>query len=87
MQRVPITRWPEPPGHQAGASQQNPEKDWGNDTLAAGRYAMFVLNDRYGTAANPVPFTPENTIVIAGSASNGGAASLGAAEKRQRWAD
>jgi hydroxybutyrate-dimer hydrolase len=62
-------------------SQQNPEKDWGNDTLAAGRYAMFVLNDRYGTAANPVPFTPENTIVIAGSASNGGAASLGAAEK------
>ena len=62
-------------------SQQNPEKDWGTDTLAAGRYAMFVLNDRYGTAANPVPFTPENTIVIAGSASNGGAASLGAAEK------
>ncbi len=62
-------------------SQQNPEKDWGNDTLAAGRYALFVLNDRYGTAANPVPFTPENTIVIAGSASNGGAASLGAAEK------
>jgi len=62
-------------------SQQNPEKDWGNDTLAAGRYAMFVLNDRYGTVANPVPFTPENTIVIAGSASNGGAASLGAAEK------
>ncbi len=42
---------------------------------------MFVLNDRHGTAANPVPFTPENTIVIAGSASNGGAASLGAAEK------
>lgn len=62
-------------------SQQNPEKDWGNDTLAAGRYAMFVLNDRYGTAANRVPFTPENTIVIAGSASNGGAASVGAAEK------
>lgn len=62
-------------------SQQNPEKDWGNDTLAAGRYALYVLNDRYGTADNKVPFTPENTIVIAGSASNGGAASVGAAEK------
>lgn len=62
-------------------SQQNPEKDWGNDTLAAGRYALYVLNDRYGTNANPVPFTADNTIVIAGSASNGGAASVGAAEK------
>lgn len=62
-------------------SQQNPEKDWGNDTLAAGRYALYVLNDRYGTPANPVPFTTDNTIVIAGSASNGGAASIAAAEK------
>ena len=62
-------------------SQQNPEKDWGNDTVAAGRYALYVLNERYGTVANPVPFTADNTIVIAGSASNGGAASIGAAEK------
>ncbi|MBV8247203.1 MAG: hydrogenase [Comamonas sp.] len=62
-------------------SQQNPEKDWGHDTLAAGRYALYVLNARYGTAANPVPFTRSNTLVIAGSASNGGAASLRAAEQ------
>lgn len=62
-------------------SQQNPEKDWGNDTLAAGRYALYVLNDRYGTPANPVPFTADNTLVITGSASNGGAASIAAAEK------
>ena len=62
-------------------SQQNPEKDWGSDTLAAGRYALYVLNDRYGTSASPLPFTPGNTIVIAGSASNGGAASIAAAEK------
>ncbi len=62
-------------------SQLNPEKDWGTDTLAAGRYALFVLNDRYGTAADPVPFTSANTVVIAGSASNGGAASLRAAEQ------
>lgn len=61
-------------------SQQNPEKDWGNDTLAAGRYALYVLNARYGNPANPVPFSKDNTLVIAGSASNGGAASLRAAE-------
>lgn len=62
-------------------SQQNPEKDWGRDTLAAGRYALYVLNARFGTADQPVPFTADNTIVIAGSASNGGAASLRAAEQ------
>jgi len=62
-------------------SQQNPEKDWGQDTLAAGRYALYVLNARYGSPANPVPFTKANTLVIAGSASNGGAASLRAAEQ------
>jgi hydroxybutyrate-dimer hydrolase len=62
-------------------SQQNPEKDWGTDTLAAGRYALYVLNARYGTADKPVPFNVDNTVVIAGSASNGGAASLRAAEQ------
>ena len=61
-------------------SQLNPEKDWGNDTLAAASYALFALNDRYGTAANPVPFTAANTLVIGGSVSNGGAAVLRAAE-------
>jgi hydroxybutyrate-dimer hydrolase len=61
-------------------SQQNPEKDWGNDTLAAARYAFFALNDRFGTVDNPLPITPANTVVIAGSASNGGAAVLRAAE-------
>lgn len=62
-------------------SQQNPEKDWGIDTLAAARYAFFALNDRYGTATDAVPFTKGNTLVIAGSASNGGAAVLHAAEQ------
>ncbi len=62
-------------------SQQNPEKDWGSDTLAAARYAIFVLNDRYGTAQNPTPFNTANLLVIAGSVSNGGAAVLRAAEQ------
>lgn len=61
-------------------SQQNPEKDWGSDTLAAGHYAMYVLNSKFGTKDNPVPFGNSNTLVIAGSASNGGAAVLRAAE-------
>ena len=61
-------------------SQLNPEKDWGSDTLAAARYALFVLNERYSTAATPVRFDAKNIIIIAGSASNGGAAVLRAAE-------
>lgn len=61
-------------------SQQNPEKDWGNDTLAAARYAMYVINKQFGKADNPVPFNKGNTLVIGGSASNGGAAVLRAAE-------
>ncbi|RZU02135.1 3-hydroxybutyrate oligomer hydrolase family protein [Rivibacter subsaxonicus] len=61
-------------------SQQNPEKDWGSDTLAAARYAMYVLNGIHGTTITPVPFTAANTLVIAGSVSNGGAAVLRAAE-------
>lgn len=62
-------------------SQLNSEKDWGSDTLAAARYALFALNDRYGTAANPAPFKAANTLIIAGSISNGGAAVLRAAEQ------
>jgi hydroxybutyrate-dimer hydrolase len=64
-------------------SQFNPEKDWGNDTLAAARYALFALNDRYGGpgAGTRVPFNADNTLVIAGSVSNGGAAVLRAAEQ------
>ena len=61
-------------------SQQNPEKDWGSDTLVAARYAFWALNDRYGTLAEPVPYKTGNTLVIAGSVSNGGAAVLRAAE-------
>jgi hydroxybutyrate-dimer hydrolase len=62
-------------------SQLNPEKDWGSDTIVAARYALYALNDRYGSSSNPVPFSAGNTLVIAGSASNGGAAVLRAAEQ------
>jgi hydroxybutyrate-dimer hydrolase len=62
-------------------SQLNPEKDWGNDTLAAARYALFALNHRFGNDSAPVPYTSANTLVIAGSVSNGGAAVIHAAEQ------
>ena len=67
-------------------SQQNPEKDWGNDTLASIRYALYALNQEYaplvpGTGSMGVRFTAANTVVIAGSVSNGGAAVLRAAEQ------
>jgi hydroxybutyrate-dimer hydrolase len=62
-------------------SQQNPEKDWGSDTLAAARYALYAINDIHGTPERPVRVTPSSTLVIAGSASNGGAAVLRAAEE------
>ena len=66
-------------------SQVNPEKDWGTDTLTAVRYALHVLNLEY---ADNAPyggklhrFAPGNTLVLAGSVSNGGAAVLRAAEQ------
>jgi hydroxybutyrate-dimer hydrolase len=66
-------------------SQQNPEKDWGSDTLQSIRYALYALNQQYGTALaqgtrKQVRFRANNTLVIAGSVSNGGAAVLRAAE-------
>ncbi len=57
-------------------SEQNPEKDWGRDVLRSIELAFYVLNRKYEE-----PLTPDNTIVIASSVSNGGGASLRAAEQ------
>jgi hydroxybutyrate-dimer hydrolase len=67
-------------------SQMNPEKDWGTDTLASIRYAFYALNQEYapqvaGSDARGIRFNAANTMVIAGSVSNGGAAALRAAEQ------
>jgi hydroxybutyrate-dimer hydrolase len=67
-------------------SQINPEKDWGADTLTAVRYALYALNQEYAPkaadgVARTVRFDAANTLVIAGSVSNGGAAVLQAAEQ------
>lgn len=65
-------------------SQQNPEKDWGKNTLQAVEFAFYVLNDQYGTQDNGFKrrsIGPSNTIVIASSVSNGGGAAVAAAEQ------
>ncbi len=66
-------------------SQQNPEKDWGANTLDAIRFAFYVINEQFA-GKNPdgsrrVDFTAGNTLVIAASVSNGAAAAIAAAER------
>jgi hydroxybutyrate-dimer hydrolase len=66
-------------------SQQNPESDWGQNTLQAVRFAFFVLNETYGKkgphGSTHVVLNPKNTIVIASGISNGGTGGLQAAEQ------
>jgi len=66
-------------------SQQNPEKDWGLDTLNAIRFAFFVLNeqfaDKFSDGTSRVKYGSDNTFVIASSVSNGGGAAIAAAEQ------
>ncbi|MCV6637880.1 3-hydroxybutyrate oligomer hydrolase family protein [Candidatus Albibeggiatoa sp. nov. NOAA] len=67
-------------------SQQNPEADWGKYVLQSIEFAFYVLNlpENYGITVGSqerVKITPDNTIVIASSVSNGGGASIRAAEQ------
>ena len=67
-------------------SQQNPEKDWGQNTLDSIRLAFWALNEEYSpidaaSGKKTRTIKAENTIVIASSASNGGGESLQALEQ------
>jgi hydroxybutyrate-dimer hydrolase len=66
-------------------SQQNPERDWGRYTLDAVRFALYVLNeqfsDKFNDGTSKYQIKPDNTVVIASSVSNGGAAAVAAAEQ------
>ena len=65
-------------------SQQNPEKDWGTNTLQAIQFAYWALNDSYGPldgTTRKVRYTKGSVTTIAASVSNGGGASLAAAEQ------
>jgi hydroxybutyrate-dimer hydrolase len=69
-------------------SEQNPEKDWDQNVLQSIRFAFFVLNQKFGKEDDDSDgehkrITPRNTIVIASSVSNGGGASVRAAERDQ----
>src|SRR5690606_4445846 len=78
--------FPEPAGAQARALAAEPGAGLGHGTLASIRYAMYVLNQEYAPTVGTGPqravrFNADNTLVIAGSVSNGGAAVLRAAEQ------
>jgi hydroxybutyrate-dimer hydrolase len=67
-------------------SQQNPEKDWGKNTLAAARFAIYALNEKYGdpisgSTQKTRKFDAGNTLIIASSISNGAGAAIAAAEQ------
>jgi hydroxybutyrate-dimer hydrolase len=65
-------------------SQQNPEKDWGRDTLRAVQFAFYMLNEKFGTpngSQKLQTITRDKTIVIASSVSNGAGASVAALEQ------
>lgn len=62
-------------------SQQNPESEWGQNVLRSIKFAFRMLNEKLGRRG--VHFDKHNTIVIASSVSNGGGASVRAAEQDQ----
>ncbi|WP_321911804.1 D-(-)-3-hydroxybutyrate oligomer hydrolase [Paraburkholderia sp. J11-2] len=66
-------------------SQLNPEADWGKDTLEAVQFAYWVLNQQFGPRVDAsnhgVRYAPGDITTIAASVSNGGGASLAAAEE------
>jgi hydroxybutyrate-dimer hydrolase len=66
-------------------SQQNPEADWGKNTLQAIVFAFHMLNEQLGSpgpqGAKRIVLDRKNTLVIASAVSNGGGGGLLAAEQ------
>ncbi|NYH98710.1 3-hydroxybutyrate oligomer hydrolase family protein [Cupriavidus plantarum] len=66
-------------------SKQNPEKDWGNNTLQAIEFAIWAINDRFGAlntdGSRQASIGKDKIIVIASAVSNGGGAAVAAAEQ------
>jgi hydroxybutyrate-dimer hydrolase len=69
-------------------SQQNPEQDWGRVTLQSVEFAYWALNEQFGPlidgSHHGVRYRPGDITTIAASVSNGGGASLAAAEQDSR---
>ncbi len=68
-------------------SQKNTQRLWGKSVLQSIKFAFYILNEKYGKidgkGRHRKTIRPDNTIVIASSVSNGGGASVMAAE--QDW--
>lgn len=71
-----LYRSPHRVAFKAAHSRRNPEAQWGSDVLRAIRFALHQLNARDGGG-----WSAESTLVIVSGSSNGGGASLYAAEK------
>ncbi len=69
-------------------SGSNPEADWGQHVLASIEFGFYVLNEQFGQQTGHgqrvMTINPDNTLVIASSVSNGGGASVRAAEQDER---
>jgi hydroxybutyrate-dimer hydrolase len=77
--------WPHRFAFKHAHSERNPERYWGEDVLRAVRFAFYILNQHFGSTSATPELTRRNTPVIASGISNGGAASLRAAE--EDWQD
>ncbi|MDO3721444.1 3-hydroxybutyrate oligomer hydrolase family protein [Marinobacter sp. chi1] len=79
------SNWPDRFAWKHAHSKANPEADWGQHVLQSIEFGFYVLNEKFGdpvgTVAVRPTITPENTLVIASSISNGGGSSVRAAEQ------
>ncbi len=71
------TQFPDRIAFKHAHSRLNPEADWGQNVLTSIEFAFYVLNQEFPDA----DLTPDNTIVIGSSISNGGGSSVLAAEQ------
>ncbi|MDL0432693.1 3-hydroxybutyrate oligomer hydrolase family protein [Marinobacter sp. TBZ242] len=76
--------WPDRFAYKHAHSRVNPEADWGRHVLQSIEFGFYVLNEKFGQETGiglkVVKVKPKNTLVIASSVSNGGGASVRAAE-------
>ncbi|KPP96835.1 3-hydroxybutyrate oligomer hydrolase family protein [Marinobacter sp. HL-58] len=76
--------WPDRFAYKHAHSKANPEADWGRHVLQSIEFGFYILNEKFGqetgNGRKVVKVKPKNTLVIASSVSNGGGASVRAAE-------
>ncbi|WP_265937494.1 3-hydroxybutyrate oligomer hydrolase family protein [Marinobacter orientalis] len=76
--------WPDRFAYKHAHSRVNPEADWGRHVLQSIEFGYYILNEKFGqetgNSRKVMKLKPNNTLVIASSVSNGGGASVRAAE-------